>query len=124
MVRSLLLLSTLALDSLDVKKIVYPFLNQTIDTIYDLGTNHSYIIHTETNITQDTFQQLPILLYKQPHYITLTYAPQLHDINHEWVYKKDNIIWYNHKEKKVKLWSIINHVWYKSCDYPYRPTKH
>ena len=34
----------------------------------------------------------------------------------------NTIIWYNHKEQQVKLWSILNHA-YESCDYPYRKTK-
>jgi hypothetical protein len=120
--RSLLVLSTLALHSFDLKQIIYPFLNQPIDKIYE-GTNHSYIIHTETNITKDTLHQLPIVLYRKPHYIILTHAPQLYSVNHELQYKQDTIIWYNHKEQQVKLWSIINHASYESCDYPYRKTK-
>ena len=122
MVRSLLVLSTLALDSLQVKQIVYPILNQTIDKLYE-GTNHSYIIYTETDIISDTLHQVPILLYRPPHYIILTHSPISFDINHEWQYNKDTIIWYNHKEQYVKLWSIINHAWYDSYDYPYRKTK-
>ena len=119
MVRSLLILSTLALDRFEVNQIVYPFLNQTINKLYDVGTNHSYIIHTEHNISLE----LPLLLYRRPYYIILTHAPQLYSVNHEWQYKKDTVIWYNHKEEKVKLWSILNHVWYESCEYPYRKTK-
>jgi len=120
--RSLLVLSTLALHSFDLKQIIYPFLNQTIDKIYE-GTNHSYIIHTETNITSDTLHQLPILLYHPPHYIIITHSPISFPINHEWQYKKNTVIWYNHKEQQVKIWSIVNHACYESCDYPYRKTK-
>jgi hypothetical protein len=121
MVRSLLVLSSLALHSLELKKIIYPFVNQTIDKIYE-GTNHSFIIHTETNISADTLQQLPILLYRPPHYIILTHSPIQFHVSYEFVYKKDNIIWYNYKEQRVKLWSSVNHAWYESCDYPYRST--
>jgi len=117
--RPLLLLSTLSLDVFQIDKIIHPIVNQTIDKIYDTGSNHSYIIYT--NITSDTIHQLPILLYRRPHYIIITHSPiQVHDVNHEWQYKKDIILWYNHKEQQVKIWSIINHAWYESYDYPYR----
>lgn len=116
MVRSLLLLSTLSLDVFQIQKIIHPVLNQTIDKIYS-ETNHSYIVQTKTNITHE----LPILLYRPPHYIILT--PIQFSSIHEWIYTKDTIVWYNHKEQQVKLWSRINKVWYESSDYPYRKVK-
>jgi hypothetical protein len=118
--RSMLLLSTLSLDVFQVKHIIYPYLNQSIDTIYDGGTNHSYIIYTKSNITNVV--HMPILLYRPPHYIIITHPPIQFTPSHEWNYKKDMIVWYNHKEQIVKLWSKINKIWYKSCDYPYRKT--
>jgi hypothetical protein len=119
MVRSLLILSSLALHSLELKQIISPFVNQTIDKIY-IGTSHSFVMYTETNISSDTLRQLPILLYRPPHYIILTRSPTYFNVSHEFIYKKDTVVWYNYKEHRVKLWSIINHVWYESCDYPYR----
>lgn len=61
MIRSLLVLSTLSMDVFQIVKIVNPLLNQTIDKIYS-ETNHSYIIHTKNNISNNTLHQLPILL--------------------------------------------------------------
>ena len=116
---SLLLLSTLSLDIFQIEKIVHPYINETINNVYS-ETNHSYTIYTNTNISNETIHQLPILLYKKPHYIIITYAPAMYDINHEWLYKKDTIIWYNHQEHQVTLWSRINKMWYESCDYSYR----
>jgi hypothetical protein len=108
------------MDVFQIEKIVKPIVNQTIDKIYS-ETNHSYIIDTKHNISFKIVNQLPILLYRQPHYIIITHAPiQFTNIANEWIYKKNDIIWYNYKEQKVKLWSMINHVWYESCDYPYR----
>jgi len=115
---SLLILSTLSITVFQIEKIVYPIVNETIDKIYS-ETNHSYIIYTKNNIALHTIRQLPILLYNKPHYIIITHAPlQIPTIYNEWVYKKDNIVWYNYKEQKVKLWSKINKVWYETCDYP------
>jgi len=124
MVRSLLIISTLALDALQIEKIVYPTLNQTIDTIYNVGTNHSYVIYTKTNISSNIIQQLPILLYRPPHYIIISHAPlKNNNILHNLVYKKDTNVWYNYQEQQVKLWSVINKIWYESCDYVYRHFK-
>ena len=116
---SLLLLSTLSLDIFQLEKIVHPFINETIDKIYS-ETNHSYTIYSKTNISSETAHQLPILLYKQPHYIIITHPPIYTDVYHEWIYKKNTIVWYNHKDQQVKLWSRINNLFYESCDYPYR----
>jgi len=115
----LLILSTLSMNMFQIEKIITPIVNQTIDKIYS-GTNHSYIIQTKDNISFRVLNQLPILLYRQPHYIIITHAPIHPDILNAWVYKKDTIVWYNYNDQKVKLWSIINKVWYESCDYPYR----
>uniref|UniRef100_A0A6C0B8X3 Uncharacterized protein n=1 Tax=viral metagenome TaxID=1070528 RepID=A0A6C0B8X3_9ZZZZ len=122
-IRSLFILSTLMLDTIQLEKIVQPILNQTTDKIYNVGTNHSYVIHTKNNITYDIQQQLPILLYRPPHYIIITHAPVNNNIIHELVYKKDTIEWYNYKEQQVKLWSRINKMWYESCHYVYRHLK-
>jgi len=119
MVRSLLLLSTLSLDIFQIQKIIHPVLNQSIFKIVS-ETNHSYMVQTKNNITKNTMHKLPILLYRAPHYIILTHAPIQFSSIHEWVYNKDAIVWYNHKEQQVKLWSRINKLWYESCDYPYR----
>jgi len=119
MVRSLLVLSTLSMDIFQIEKIVKPILNQTIDKMYS-ETNHSYIIYTKNNISSNILHQLPILLYRQPHYIIITHAPIQPTILNAWIYKKDTIVWYNYKEQQVKLWSIINKVWYESCDYPFQ----
>jgi hypothetical protein len=107
MVRSLLVLSTLALHSLEIKQIVSTFVNQTIDKIY--ANNHSFLIYTETNISSTMLHQLPILLYRPPHYIIVTHSP-LFDVSHKFVYKKDTDVWYNYKEQRVKLWTNINHM--------------
>ena len=117
--RSLLILSTLSIDVFQMGKIINPVLNQSIDKIYS-ETNHSYIIHTNKNISLNVVHQLPILFYRQPHYIIITHAPIQFPSMNTWVYKKDTIVWYNYKEQKVKLWSIINKVWYDSCDHPYK----
>jgi hypothetical protein len=107
--RLLLILSTLSLDIFQIRTIIHPYLNQTKYTIYDEGTNHSYIVYTETNITTEIQHQLPILLYNQPHYVIITHAPIFHKLKY--------------KKEPNKLWSRINKLWLDSCHYVYRHFK-
>lgn len=113
-IRSVLILSTLAIDVFQLKNIVEPILKQPIDKIYDSGTKYSYIIYTKTNIYSTTINHLPILFYKEPHYIIISHSPlQIPTIFHESI-KKDKVVWYNFKEQLIQLWKSIDEIWYDS----------
>jgi len=102
---------TSLISSVQIKNILQPIVNVSNQIYFEDSEYYTTYVSYTNNVSSI---DLPVTLYTEKDYISISISDvKFKELPNELIYHTNEIIWYNHNLKTVKIWNVSNNAWYK-----------